>query len=366
MLPPRTSIWICGGGSLPRKLRGLKDPVLFPFGDARWFYLVFVGFITLLLVLDLKVFHKKNHVIAAKEALLWSVFWIGLALAFNLALYLSLPNILEKSARVAELLPGADMKKVAGDLAAKFLTGYLIELSLSVDNLFVFVVVFSYFAIPATLQHRILFFGILGAIVFRALFIAVGALLMRFTSVVILMGLFLIYTGVKLCIKSEEKLDPEKNPLIRLFRRFVPVTPTFDGQKFFIIQAGKRYATPLFVALLVVEMTDIVFAIDSVPAIFSITSEPLIVFTSNMFAILGLRTLYFLLANAVDKFHLLKYGLGIILVFVGVKMSFLHYFNVKVPTELSLGVVLGVLALSMVLSFVIPKKHEAPPAAPAG
>jgi tellurite resistance protein TerC len=324
----------------------VTEPIVFPFADVWWFYALFVAFITGLLVLDLKVFHRHVHAVSMREAAKWSCFWVGLALAFNVGLWLVLRKVVDDD--------------VALDLAQKFLTGYLIELSLSVDNLFVFVVIFSYFAIPAEFQHRILFFGILGAIVFRAIFIGVGAVLMQFDFVVILMGLFLIYTGIKLCIPHDEKIDPEKNPLIRLFRRFVPVTSTFQGQRFFIIEAGRRFATPLFVALLVVEMTDIVFALDSVPAIFSITNETLIVFTSNMFAILGLRTLYFLLANAVDKFHYLKYGLGVILLFVGVKMSAFHYFEVHVPTTVSLGIVLGVLAVSIVLSFVIPKRQ--PPA----
>lgn len=361
MTRPQSSISICGTSSRAANFLAVKDPILFPFADAWWFYLLFVGFITTLLVLDLKVFHKKTHVVTMKEAAYWSLFWVGLALAFNVALYFALPSILERDGRVAALLPGFDSQVVARTLALDFLTGYLIEMALSVDNLFVFVIIFSYFAIPAEVQHRILFFGILGAIVFRAFFIGISGVLMQFQGVVIVMGLFLVYTGVKLCVKHDDKLDPDKNPLIRLFRRFVPVTPTFHGEKFFVIEGGKRFATPLFVALLVVEMTDIVFAIDSVPAIFGVTSETLIVFTSNMFAILGLRTLYFLLANAVDKFYLLKYGLGIILVFVGVKMSALHYFHIEMPRWLPLVIVLVVLAGSIVLSLLRPKKPEAPP-----
>ena len=328
-------------------------PILFPFGEAWWFYAAFVGFITLLLVLDLKVFHRKTHTVSMREAGLWSIFWVSLALLFNLGLWLVLPGILENNPRAAGL---GTPEKLAGDLAGKFLTGYLVELSLSVDNLFVFVVIFSYFAIPPEVQHRILFFGILGAIVFRAIFIAAGAVLMQFDAVVVIMGLFLIYTGVKLCVPHDEKIEPEKNPLIRLFRRFVPVTSSFHGTSFFVREGVRWVATPLFVALLVVEMTDIVFALDSVPAVFGFTKEPLIVFTSNMFAILGLRTLYFLLAGAVGKFHYLKYGLGVILVFVGVKMSVLHYFHVKLDTAVSLGIVLGLLALSIALSFLIPHK----------
>jgi tellurite resistance protein TerC len=338
----------------------VKRPLLFPLDEVWWFYAAFVGFITLLLVLDLKVFHKKSHAVTSKEALGWSIFWIGLALAFNLALYLMLPGILSRSPRFAEVMPGADPALIATDLSKEFLNGYLVEMALSVDNLFVFIIIFSYFAIPPQNQHRILFWGILGAIILRGIFIAAGAVLMRFEWVVMLMGLFLIYTGIKIFGGKEEKVEPEKNPLIRIFRRFVPVTSRLEGEKFFVSDGTKRYATPLFIALLVVESTDVVFAIDSVPAIFGITSEPLIVFTSNMFAILGLRTLYFLLANAVDRFHYLKYGLGTILTFVGAKMSVLHYFHIDISPDLSLGVVLGVLAISILASFVIPRKTPPP------
>jgi TerC family integral membrane protein len=345
----------------------VTHPILFPLADAWWFYLVFVAFIASLLFLDLKVFHKKAQAVTTKEALIWSIVWVSLALLFNLGLYLVLPGVLARDARVAELFPGGfDPRALANDLSKKFLTGYLVEMSLSVDNLFVFVIIFSYFAIPAAQQHRILFWGILGAIILRGLFIAAGAVLMRFQLVVVVMGLFLIYTGIKLFAGKENKVEPDKNPLIRLFRKFVPVTPRFEGEKFFIVEAGKRVATPLFVALLVVESSDIVFAIDSVPAIFGITNETLIVFTSNMFAILGLRTLYFLLANAVDKFHYLKYGLGTILVFVGAKMSVLHWLNIHVDADVSLGIVMGLLALSIVMSFVIPRKPGPPEEIAAG
>jgi tellurite resistance protein TerC len=345
----------------------VTQPILFPLADAWWFYLAFVGFIAFLLFLDLKVFHKKAQAVTTKEALVWSVIWISLALLFNLGLYLVLPGVLARDSRIAELFPGGfDARALATDLSKKFLTGYLVEMSLSVDNLFVFVIIFSYFAIPAAQQHRILFWGILGAIILRGLFIAAGAVLMRFQIVVALMGLFLIYTGIKLFAGKEDKVEPDKNPLIRLFRKFVPVTSTFEGEKFFIREAGKLVATPLFVALLVVESSDIVFAIDSVPAIFGITNETLIVFTSNMFAILGLRTLYFLLANAVDKFHYLKYGLGTILVFVGAKMSVLQWLGVHVDADVSLGIVMALLALSILASFLIPRKPEPPQQVAAG
>jgi tellurite resistance protein TerC len=340
----------------------LKHEILFPVSEAWWFYAAFIGFVSLLLFLDLKVFHRTSRPVTTKEALSWSIVWVSLALLFNLGLYLILPGVLAKHANAG--LPGFDPEEIAARLSQEFLTGYLVEMSLSVDNLFVFIIIFTYFAIPAAQQHRVLFWGILGAIILRGLFIAAGAVLMRFQVVVMLMGLFLVYTGIKLFSGKDEKVEPEKNPLIRLFRRFVPVTSRFEGERFFVMEAGRRVATPLFVALLVVESSDIVFAIDSVPAIFGITNEPLIVFTSNMFAILGLRTLYFLLANAVDRFHYLKYGLGTILVFVGAKMSVLHLIGIHVSPGVSLGIVLGVLAASIVFSFLIPRKHEPPEAAP--
>jgi tellurite resistance protein TerC len=344
----------------------LTRPLLFPLADAWWFYASFVAFITLLLVIDLKAFHKQAKAVSTREALAWTLVWTSLALLFALGLWLFLPGVLERDQRVHQLLgPGFNARQIANDLTAEFLTGYIVEMSLSVDNLFVLIVIFAYFAIPTELQRRVLYYGILGAIVLRALFIGIGSILMQFQIIVALMGLFLVYTGIKICRGKEEKIEPEKNPMIRLARRLVPITSQFHGEKFFIREGAKLVATPLFVALIVVESSDIVFAIDSVPAIFGFTRETLIVFTSNMFAILGLRTMYFLLANAVDKFHYLKYGFGIILTFVGAKMSVLHWMGIHVPTTLSLAIVLGVLAISIGVSFAFPKKHEPAPGPPA-
>jgi tellurite resistance protein TerC len=258
-------------------------------------------------------------------------------------------------------LPGFDPDAVAWRVSLEFLTGYVIEKSLSVDNIFVFVMVFSYFGIPAKYQHRVLFYGILGALVFRAVFIALGAALMRYHWVLVFFGLFLIFTGLKIFAAKETTVEPEKNWLIRLLRRFVPVTPSLHGAKFLVNVDGRHYATPLLIALIFLETTDVIFAVDSVPAIFAVTNEPLIVFTSNIFAMLGLRALFFMLAGAVDKFYLLRYGLGVVLVFVGLKMVWLNQlFDGKFPIWLSLGIILGVIAISVLLSlaFPRPKKQE--------
>jgi tellurite resistance protein TerC len=246
-------------------------------------------------------------------------------------------------------------------VALEFLAGYLVEQSLSVDNIFVFVVVFTYFQVPAKYQHRVLFFGILGALIFRGIFIAIGAALMKYHAVVFLLGAFLVFTGARMMFAGDEKIHPEKNPVIKLVKRFFPVTHHLEGQKFFTRQNGILHATPLFIVLMVLEVTDVVFAVDSVPAIFALTNEPLIVFTSNIFAILGLRSLYFLLAGAVDKFHLLRYGLAIVLVFVGLKMTvFTWLLEDKFPIVWSLIIIAGTIGLSIVFSLAFPKKAEEP------
>ncbi len=332
---------------------------LFPFADYWWVYVAFTGFVCLLLVVDLGIFHRKAHEVSFREAAIWSIVWISLALVFNLLLY---QYALWKFARDPRLvaLPGFDPQVAAWQTALEFLSGYIVEKSLSVDNIFVFVLVFSYFAIPALYQHRILFYGILGALVFRAIFIAMGSLLMQYHWVILVFGAFLIFTGVKMMFAPEEKVEPDKNLLLRLFRRLVPVTHELHGQHFFVRSAGRIYATPLLVALLFLETTDIIFAVDSVPAIFALTSEPLIVFTSNIFAILGLRALYFMLAGAVDKFYLLKYGLAVILIFVGLKMVWLNqWYGGKFPISLSLGIISFVIAMSVVLSLLWPRAHPA-------
>ena len=304
---------------------------LFPFSDYWLFYVGFTVFVFLMLALDLGVFHKKSHEVSFKEASIWSVVWVSLSLIFN---YLFYQYALWKFTTDPRLLaiPGFDAMKEASRVGWEFLTGYVIEKSLSVDNIFIFVMVFGYFSIPLKYQHKILFYGILGALVFRAIFIAIGSALMEYNWVIIVFGLFLLLTGIKMLFASEKEIEPEKNLLVRLMKKFLPVTHQTDGDKFFIKINGVRNATPLFVALVFLEATDIVFAVDSVPAIFSITREPLIVFTSNIFAILGLRSLYFLLAGAVDKFHLLKYGLATVLIFVGLKMV-LSLIHISEPTR---------------------------------
>ena len=331
----------------------------FPFADYWWFYLAFTGFVVLLLTLDLGVFHRKAHAVSFREASAWSVIWIALALVFNFAFY---QYALWKFARDPRLLqiPGFEPEAAARQVGLEFLTGYVVEKALSLDNIFVFVVVFAYFGIPAIYQHRILFYGIAGALVFRAIFIAMGSLLLQYHWVILLFGAFLILTGVKMMFAPDKQIAPDKNPLIRLFRRFVPVTPELHGQSFFVRISGALHATPLFLVLLFVELSDIIFAIDSVPAIFALTSEPMIVYASNVFAILGLRALYFLLAGAVDRFHLLKYGLALVLVFVGVKMVWLNdAFGGKFPITWSLAIIGGVIAGSMLASLLFVRKSGA-------
>jgi tellurite resistance protein TerC len=282
-----------------------------------------------------------------REAAAWSVVWVVLALAFNYLFYLyaawKLPQV--------PTLAGLDHGQLARDAGLEFLAGYVVEKALAVDNIFVFVAVFSYFAIPARYQHRVLFYGILGALVFRALFISLGAVLMQYEWVVLVFGAFLLATGLKILFLPEKPIDPERNPVIRLLKRLVPVWPRIEGERFWVRHEGVLYATPLFVALVFIEFSDIIFAIDSVPAIFALTNEPLIVFTSNIFAILGLRAMFFLLANAVQMFHYLKYGLGVVLIFVGLKMVWLNQaFGGKFPITWSLAIIGSVLASSILVS----------------
>ena len=332
---------------------------LFPFADYWWFYLCFTGFVLLLLALDLGVFHREAHEVSFREAAAWSAVWVGLALLFNFLLYQYALWKFPLDPRLAAV-PGFDPQAAAWRVALEFLTGYVVEKSLSVDNVFVFVLVFGYFAVPAKYQHRVLFYGIIGALAFRAVFIALGSALMQYHWVVVLFGAFLIITGLKMMFAAEKPVEPEKNLLIRLFRRLVRVTPALHGQRFFVRLNGALYATPLLVALLFLEATDIIFAVDSVPAIFALTGEPLIVFTSNIFAILGLRALYFMLAGAVDKFHLLKYGLALVLVFVGLKMVWLDgLFGGKFPIGPSLGIIASVIGASVVVSLLFPKAQAA-------
>jgi tellurite resistance protein TerC len=329
--------------------------VLFPFAEYWWFYLAFLAAVLVLLALDLGVFHREAHEVSFREAAAWSLVWVGLALAFNVGLY---RFALWRFANDPRLLaiPGFDGPAAAWETALEFLTGFLVEKSLSVDNIFVFVLIFSYFALPAKYQHRVLFFGILGALIFRAIFIALGSALLQFHWVVWVFGLFLIASGVKIMLAPEKGIDPENNPIVRLFRRFVPVTPELHGQRFFVRVGGVLHATPLFIALLFVEITDVIFAVDSVPAIYALTDEPLVVFTSNVFAILGLRALYFLLAGMVERFYLLKYGLALILIFVGAKIAWLNaWYGGKFPITISLALIAAILAVSVAASLLFPR-----------
>ena len=312
-----------------------------------------MAFVLLMLALDLGVFHRQAHKIEMKEALVWSGVWIGLALLFNLGLFLFWDQIQPGSRHTNE------------EAGFAFLAGYLIEKALSVDNIFVFLLIFGYFAVPEKYQHRVLFWGITGALIFRAIFIAAGAtILEKFFWMMIVFGLFLIFTGIKMAIVKDKKIDPEKNPLVMLFRRLMPVTPEYHGQKFFTRLNGKVWATPLFVVLLMVEFTDVIFAVDSIPAIFAITSDPFLVFTSNVFAILGLRALFFALAGLMQMFHYLSYGLAAILVFVGGKMLYNYAEKAmvpewpKFPVALSLGIIVAILATAIFASLKRPKTLE--------
>jgi tellurite resistance protein TerC len=316
--------------------------------DVSWpFYVGFIAFVVAMLLVDLKLFHADEHEQSIKESAIWVGVWVGLALLFGVGVW---------------LLEG-------GQLAGEYFAGYLIEYSLSVDNMFVFVVIFSYFSVPRAYQHQVLFFGILGAIIFRGLFIAAGtALINTFEWVIYVFGAFLIYTAWRIARGATEEVHPEHNPVLNFARKRFPTTHKFDGQRLFTIEDGKRVATPLFIVLLFIETTDIVFAVDSIPAIFGVTTEPFIVLTSNVFAILGLRALYFLLAGGIDRLHYLNYGLGIVLGFVGVKMLLTavpcesgffcdpHAHHVEVPIGVSLLFIVVALGITTALSLKIP--HE--------
>ena len=296
--------------------------------------LLWAGFtlaVIALLALDLLVFHRRAHEVSHREALAWSVGWVSLALLFNLGVY----------------------RGFGPQRGLEFLTGYLIELALSVDNLFVFILIFSTFGVPKAYQHRVLFWGILGAQVMRAVFILLGAaLLQSFHWIIFVFGGFLVYTGVKILFSRGTEVHPERNPVLKLFGKVIPSIPEFDGAKFITRRNGRRVATALLPVLLVVEATDVVFAVDSIPAIFGVTKDPFIVYTSNIFAILGLRSFYFLLASVMGKFRYLKVGLGVVLLFVGVKMVISEW--VHIPIELSLLVVVAVLGGSVLLSWLRP------------
>ncbi len=303
-----------------------------------WIWIIFNLFVVLMLALDLGIFHRKSKEVEVREALLWSAFWIALSLAFNVGIY---------------FWQGPEK-------ALEFLAGYLIEKSLSVDNIFVFLLIFSYFGVPPRYQRRVLFYGILGALVMRGIFIAAGVTLVeKFHWTIYVLGVFLVYTGIRMAVEKDKEIHPEKNPAIRAFRWILPVTSEFEGSKFFVKRAGKYFATPLFVVLLVVETADVMFAVDSIPAILAVTLDPFIVYTSNVFAILGLRALYFALAGIMRLFHYLHYGLSLILVFIGVKMLIAEFY--KVPIGVALGVIAAVLTVSVVASLIWPQEKEEMP-----
>jgi tellurite resistance protein TerC len=305
-----------------------------------WQWVGFNVFVLAMLALDLFVLHKDAHAVRFREAIRWAIIWVLLAVIFGAGVW---------------YFQGAEQ-------GLAFFTGYLIEEALSVDNIFVFVLVFSYFRVPPQYQHRVLFWGVLGALVMRGIMIAVGAaLIARFHWIIYVFGAFLVVTGIRMAFHDESDIEPESNPVLRLVRRLIPIAPHYDGQKFFTRDArtGRRFATPLLVVLVIIETTDLVFALDSIPAIFSVTRDPFIVYTSNIFAILGLRTLYFLLAGIIHRFHYLKIGLSVVLVFIGVKMLVEHW--IEIPIAASLGIVAAVLGASVVASLIWPseaKKHD--------
>ena len=295
---------------------------------------IFFALIFGMLALDLGVLNRHEHRVGLREALFWSVVWTIVALLFNGWIYY----------------------RFGSRIGLEFLTGYVIERSLSFDNIFVFVVIFNYFAVPAEQQHRVLFWGILGALISRGLFIGLGtALVARFAWLLLIFGGFLVYTGIKILLEKETEVHPERNPVLKLFQRFVPLSNRYHGRHFFIRDGGLK-ATPLMLVLVVVEATDVVFAVDSIPAVFGVTTNGFIVFTSNIFAILGLRALYFLLAGLMHQFRFLSYGLGLVLIFVGGKMLIHDW--IDIPIELSLGIVLGILALAIVVSLLVPAPPE--------
>lgn len=299
------------------------------------FWILFNLFVLLMLALDLGVFHRKSHEVSLKEALTWTFVWVFLALVFNALIY---------------YWRGQQQ-------ALEFFTGYLVEKALSVDNIFVFIMIFSYFQIPSKYQHRVLFWGILGALVMRAIFIFAGvAMIEKFHFTIYIFGALLIYTGYKMFFHHSIKIEPDKNPVVRFFKKFMPVVPELRGDKFFVRENGTRYATPLFLVLILVETTDLIFAVDSIPAILAITQDQFIVYTSNVFAILGLRSLYFALAGVVHRFWLLSYGLAIVLVFVGVKMLMVDLY--KIPIEWSLMFIGAVIAGSILISWKVKNPRQ--------
>lgn len=306
-----------------------------------WFWAAFCGFVVLMLLLDLFVLNRKSHIIKVREALKQTAMWVSLALAFNAGIY---------------YLRGSGK-------ALEFLTAYLVEYSLSVDNLFVFLLIFNYFHVPKNFEHKVLFWGILGALLMRITFILAGVtLIAKIHWVIYIFGGFLVFVGLRMLFGKEREIDPSKNPVLRLFKRIMPVTVETEKDHFFVRHAGKLMATPLFVTVLVVETTDVVFAVDSIPAVLSITRDAFIAYTSNVFAILGLRSLFFALSGIMDMFHYLKYGLSLILIFIGAKMLIAEFYHM--PIAVALGVVVGILVVSVIASVVRMKRKQKQSALP--
>lgn len=301
-----------------------------------YFWIGFHLFIFMMLALDLGVFHKKTHKVPVKEAVIWSIVWISLALLFNLFIFFELGKT----------------------KALEFLTGYVIEYSLSVDNIFVFILIFTYFGVKDQYQHKVLFWGILGALIMRGIFIFAGvALINRFHWIVLIFGAFLVFTGIKMLFTKESEVDPDGNPMVRFFKKFLPVTHTLHGDRLFIFENHRLHATPLFLVLVVIESSDLIFAVDSIPAILAISKDRFIVYTSNIFAILGLRSLYFAVAGIMDYFRFLKVGLAFVLSFVGLKML-ASYFHFEIPILLSLAIILSILLISILASVFIKEKDK--------
>lgn len=332
--------------------------ILFPFYEYWWFYLGFTVFVLGVLALDLGVFHKKAHEVSFKEASIWTTIWIGMAFVFNYLFYLYAHYRFSTHERYTSI-PGFDPDLQAKTSALEFLTGFVVEKSLAVDNIFVFAVVFAYFGIPKMYQHRVLFWGILGALIFRAIFIAMGSVLMQYKWIVIFFGALLILTGIKMFFAGAKPQNLENNFIVRQLKKIFRVHPHIEGQSFFIKKDALTYVTPLFLALIFLELSDIIFAVDSVPAIFALTKEPLIVFTSNIFAILGLRSMYFMLAGVMDRFAYIKYGLASVLIFVGLKMVWLNEaFGGKFPIGWSLGIIATLIGGSVAVSIVIDRRKQ--------
>lgn len=319
-------------------------------------YIVFGVVVSIMILIDMFALKASgDHKVSAKEALIWTLIWVTVALIFDLGLWAYIKYMLP-----AESIPAilGDNSSYATDKALEFLTGYVVEKSLSIDNIFIFLLIFSYFKVPNIYQRRVLVYGVLAAVFLRVVMVLIGSyLISKFEWILYLFGAFLLFTGIKMCFGHEEEADLSQNKIVKITKKFFKTTDDYHKEHFFIIKDGLKYATPLFIVLVLITISDIIFAVDSVPAVFAVTTDPFIVMTSNVFAILGLRAMYFLLADMAERFHLLQYGLAIILIFIGIKMLIL-YFDYHLPTALSLSVILGTLVGSIVLSLLFPKREK--------